>query len=226
MSDFTTDLDFAWRSNRFIILDTETTGLRYPAEIIQISIRDFMGAEIFSSFLNPLRPIPPDATRIHGITNEQVQDAPTWPKIREQVWDLVHGKHVLVYNAEFDFSMLQSTDRVWSLAPSWNQSDSDWICVMKWYAPFAGQWDDYHGNYRWQKLADACSQQGIIVDNAHNASGDTLMTYELVKAFMVRRAKGEIIYKETGNFECEHSTMDDTANGDKVCRDCGYTRTV
>jgi DNA polymerase-3 subunit epsilon len=58
---------------------------------------------------------------------------------------------------------------------SWN-----WVCAMEAYAEFWGEWNDYHGNYRWQKLATACRQQGIGVVNAHDAMGDARMTLALL----------------------------------------------
>ena len=49
------------------------------------------------------------------------------------------------------------------------------------YAKFWGEWDDYRGNYKWQKLIHAARQQGIEVQNAHRALGDCLMTLAVMK---------------------------------------------
>lgn len=226
MTDFSTNLETAWKSNRFVILDTETTGLRYPAEIVQISILDFMGDCLLDTYVKPKNPIPYDATRIHGITDAHVADAPDWLTVREQVWEAIHGKFVIVYNADFDFSMLLSTDKVYGGGMAWTQSDSDWICAMKWYAEKRGEWNDYHGNYRWHKLSNACDYEGIEVIDAHNANADCVMTYKLIRHFMHKLAASEIIHS-TGDIEvCTHAVIDDTANGDRVCRDCGKTWTV
>ncbi len=63
-----------------VILDTETTGLisKDPdTKIVQISLMNNKGKIIFSSLVNPGRPIPPDATVIHGIKDSDVANAPT-----------------------------------------------------------------------------------------------------------------------------------------------------
>lgn len=224
-NDFTT-IEHAWKSNRFVVLDTETTGLRYPAEICQISVLDFMGDSIIGSYVKTKHPIPADATRIHGITDEMVAGAPDWNIIREQLWAILETKHVIIYNAEFDYSMLLSTDKVWGYGTAWAQADCNWLCAMKWYAEQRGEWNEYYGNYRWHKLSDACKSEGLGIVNAHDAYGDTVMTYNLVKHIMHRKAAIGISYESGGDGWCQHVNVDDTGNGDRECRDCGKTWTT
>jgi hypothetical protein len=40
---------------------------------------------------------------------------------------------------------------------------------------------DYHRRYRWQSLGDACHQQGLAVDDAHDALADCRMTLALIE---------------------------------------------
>ena len=72
----------AWLLN-CAILDTETTGLYDDAEIVEISIIDENGGVLLDTLVKPLKPIPAEATAIHGITNEMVATAPTWVAIHE-----------------------------------------------------------------------------------------------------------------------------------------------
>ena len=64
----------------YVVFDLETTGLSPETdEIIEISgirVRDGKAVEEFSTLVNPGRSIPYAATRINGITDKMVQDAP------------------------------------------------------------------------------------------------------------------------------------------------------
>jgi len=35
------------------------------------------------------------------------------------------------------------------------------VCSIEWYAEFYGQWDNYRGSFKWQKLINAARQQNI-----------------------------------------------------------------
>jgi DNA polymerase III subunit epsilon len=61
-------------------------------------------------------------------------------------------------------------------------------CAMKTYAKFYGAWNTTRREYGWQKLEQACKQQRIPVENAHNALGDVLMTLALVKKMATTKA--------------------------------------
>lgn len=163
----------------FIILDTETTGLYATAEICQIAIINSSSITLLDTLVKPTRPIPSDATRIHGITNDQVKDAPGWMEINERVWELIQGQTVIVYNADYDFRLIvQSEQSCEPLALSdWHTIK--WVCAMEAYAEHVGDWNDYHGNYRWQKLIDAAREAKYRLPDGvhpHSAAADCLMT--------------------------------------------------
>ena len=63
---------------RVIYLDTETTGFGPRAEIVDIAAVSAAGEVLLESLVQPTRRIPADATRVHGITNADVKDAPAW----------------------------------------------------------------------------------------------------------------------------------------------------
>ncbi|AHD07457.1 3'-5' exonuclease [Paenibacillus larvae] len=92
----------SWIKSKYLILDTETTGIEYDSEIVDIAIIDLDKNLIFASLVKPICPIPEEATMIHGITNEMVADAPSWLEVWAQVQKLLSGKTLLIYNADFD----------------------------------------------------------------------------------------------------------------------------
>ena len=74
-----TELDL----ERLVVFDLETTGLEADCKIVQIAI--IRGERIFQSLVNPGRPIPPESTAIHRITDEDVADAPIFETIVDEV---------------------------------------------------------------------------------------------------------------------------------------------
>lgn len=159
-----------------IILDTETTGLNYQARMVQFAAIDTGGNTLLDTLINPGISIPADATRIHGITNADVYSAPTLPVILPAINQiLTRASRVIVYNADYDRRIIWQ--HVAAYVPGVaNRLDSlYWECAMYQYAGFVGEWDEYHGNYRWQKLPAAPGVQ------AHNALGDCLSTLAIIR---------------------------------------------
>lgn len=173
-----------WLANNALILDTETTGLDSKAEIIEISIIDCAGNVLLDTLVKPTAPIPEDATRIHGITNEVVANAPTWPMIVDQFKAIVSGRKLVIYNADYDLRIIYQTNNRHELEPvffgkEWSDAD----CAMLTYAEFYGQWDDYRNGYKWQRLGNAARQQNVVIEGkAHRALADCQMTLGVIKA--------------------------------------------
>src|SRR5690606_28350115 len=82
-----------------LILDTETTGLGSVDEIVELSVIDMAGRTLINTLVKPKGIIPPEAQRIHGISNEGVSDAPTWAEVYPLFKHTVQGKKVVIYNA-------------------------------------------------------------------------------------------------------------------------------
>ncbi len=162
--------------NDFLILDTETTGIGRDARIVQIAVVDASGQAAVDTLINPGMRIPPDATRIHGITDAMVKDAPSMADLLPSLESLWSTRPTYIYNAEFDVRMLlQHIGR----RPGMMRT----TCVMKLYARFVGQVGSY-GDYKWHKLTDACAQLSIpkIDAPAHSALGDCLRTLAVLRA--------------------------------------------
>lgn len=174
-------VDMVKRRN-FVILDTETTGLRYPAEIIEIAVIDPDRKVLLDTRLKPKLSVPPEASSIHGITDKDLVLSPSWPDVRSVLLPLLSAKDVIIYNASYDFGMLHNTDRVWELPRVFYDDLFTTHCAMLWYAEWWGDWNDYRQSYRWQKLTDACMSLSIPVENAHGALGDCLMTSKVIDA--------------------------------------------
>jgi DNA polymerase-3 subunit epsilon len=167
-----------------LFLDTETTGLGPRDEIVEICILDSGGKPLMDQLVRPKRHISHDASRLHGITDAHVAGAPTWPELFPQVQELLAGKLVAAYNADFDRRMLLQTNINYRLGHSLHEVE--WFCIMKAYAKFYGEWDALRRSYRWQSLQQAGEQCGIPLPNSHRARADTL----LAKAIFEHMAAG------------------------------------
>lgn len=165
----------------YLVLDTETTGL-HDGEIVQIAIIDSSGFTSLDALVKPSRPIPPDATRIHGITDEMVNDSPTWAQLTDYIASILRGRNVVVYNAVYDRKMMhQSAEKAGLPKVDW-KGFSNWWCAMDAFSEVYGEWNSYHRSYRWQRLTTAARYYRLPVVDAHSALGDCRITLGVVKA--------------------------------------------
>jgi DNA polymerase-3 subunit epsilon len=153
-------------SQRFFILDTETTGLG-DAEIVDICVMTQWGQPLLNTLVKPTIPIPSSSTYIHKITDEMVANAPTFPDIYPKLKQLIEGKKVIIYNEAFDCNIIRYCCQLHNLEPIKFYSE----CAMLWYAQYYGAWNDYYGNYRWQKLPGG---------GEHRALADCKAVYKLL----------------------------------------------
>jgi DNA polymerase III subunit epsilon len=157
----------AWLENADLILDTETTGLGDKDQIIQIGIINLSGNVLLDTLIKPTIPIPPAATAIHGITDETVASAPTFADVYPRLIEIVTGKTIIVYNADFDAAMLYNDCGRHNLPRIVLKTR----CAMNLYARYFGEWSDYWKSYQWQSLPYG----------DHSAVGDCLGTLRLLQ---------------------------------------------
>ncbi len=159
------------------ILALETTGFGTDAEIVRIGVIALDGEVLLDTLVQPKRSISAEATRIHGIDNEAVADAPTFPEIADKLFDVWDCAVVIAYNVDYDRRILKQVCARHGI----DMPEKAWECAMTRYAQFYGDWNDHHGLFRWQKLTDACWQQGIEAEGAHSAIGDCRLTLALIE---------------------------------------------
>ena len=94
----------------YIIVDTETTGLS-PSydELIEIAAVRVNGSKIvdeFVTYVNPGRSIPTEITRLTGITNEMVADAPSPAEAVDRFTIFAGDTDLVAHNAPFDHAFI------------------------------------------------------------------------------------------------------------------------
>jgi DNA polymerase III subunit epsilon len=108
---------------RQLILDTETTGLDPIAghRIIEFAALEMVDRKLTGGslhlYINPERKIDAGATRIHGITDKQVADKPTFKQVAQQIIDYIKDADLIIHNAKFDVGFLDHQLKLEQLDP-------------------------------------------------------------------------------------------------------------
>ncbi len=162
----------------FYVLDTETTGLGPADEIVQIAIVDKGGALVMQQLIKPTVSMHPAAEAIHGISAEDLADAPSFKDIYIKLSTRLAGQALVAYNMEFDWRMLEQSARAYGLPPL---RAGKRHCAMQQYARFNGKRRPNGRSYIWHKLTDAAKREGLPTAGAHTAAGDVRMTLALIQ---------------------------------------------
>src|SRR3954468_5938155 len=95
----------------YAVLDIETTGGNARSEkITEIAICIHDGEKIvheYSTLVNPECSIPPFISRLTGITNEMVEDAPRFFEVAKRVVQITEGTVFVAHNAPFDYGFIR-----------------------------------------------------------------------------------------------------------------------
>lgn len=150
---------------KYIILDTETTGLESDDVIIEMSIINLKGETLLDSLISPLKADFEEATALHGISQEMLESAPKWSEIWPSIQAILKDKIILIYNAEFDERMIDQTCAVAGVEPI----ELKTICIMDLIM-------QYEESKYWTSLSNAVS---YCVD--HRAKADCLAVLDLLK---------------------------------------------
>ena len=96
---------------REIILDIETSGLDYKEghRIIEIGCVELNRKEVgshFHRYINPLKTLTEENIKIHGITNEFLEDKPLFEDVAEEFLNFIQDSSIIAHNANFDVGFL------------------------------------------------------------------------------------------------------------------------
>lgn len=181
--------------------DLETTGVNVGADrIVEIAILKLMPdgtRQMKSKRVNPEMPIPESSSKIHGIYDADVKDAPTFRQVAHEIANFINGADLAGYNSnKFDVPLLAEE-------------------FLRAEVPF---------DIRGRKLVDVqnifhkmeqrtlgaaykfyCNKE---IENAHNAEADILATYEVLEAQLSRypELKSEVEY--LSDFSSNNSNVD------------------
>jgi DNA polymerase-3 subunit epsilon len=96
-----------------VFLDLETTGMAPAHErITEIGLVEVVDGELvgsWSQLVNPQKFIPPFIEALTGITNEMVEDAPSFAQLAPAMFERLEGKLLIAHNARFDYGFLKAS---------------------------------------------------------------------------------------------------------------------
>jgi DNA polymerase-3 subunit epsilon len=157
-----------------VFFDLEATGLDvYNDRIVQIGIIKFNTDETKEEYkwlINPKVPISKEATEVHGITDEMVQDKPTFGDIAQELIKIFHNSDLGGYNVKnYDIPMLQNEFSRIGL-----QFDLENVSIVDAMAIYMRKES--------RKLQDAYKKYvGKELENAHDAMADIQASIEVLE---------------------------------------------
>ncbi len=172
---------------RILSFDTETTGINLLDDrVVELGAAYFQGGKRLRThrmLINPGRPIPAEASAVHGIYDTDVATAPGFAEVGARfalhlsgaaldgVAPVLTGYNAAAYdtplmNAEFArYDLPTRIDAARVIDP---------FVFMKWH----------HRNLKGRKLTEACEHYGISLQNAHSAAADAQAAGELLYALV------------------------------------------
>jgi DNA polymerase-3 subunit epsilon len=168
----------------YAILDIETTGgsARYE-KITEIAVFIHDGQKVvkeYSTLVNPEKPIPYFITRLTGIDNDMVADAPRFYEIAKPLIELTEGMIIVAHNAAYDYSFIKEEFK--SLGYNFHRSSICTVRLSRLIIPG-------HASYSLGKL---CNSLGIGNTARHRAAGDALATVKLFDLLLQKDKDREI----------------------------------
>jgi len=165
--------------NPLVFFDLETTGINVASDrIVEISyLKIFPNGDEESKTIkvNPTIPIPQNATDIHGITDEDVKDAPPFSELAKTLANTFEGCDFAGYNSnKFDIPLL---------AEEFIRADVDLDLKKR---KFIDVQVIFHKKEQRTLSAAYKFYCNKNLENAHSAEADTYATYEILQAQLDR----------------------------------------
>lgn len=156
-------------------LDLETTGIKVASDrIVEICIfrEQVDGTTCIKTLrINPEMPIPPEVIAIHGITDEDVKDCPTFKQLAPELAHFLENCDLAGYNSNhFDIPLL---------VEEFLRADIDFDLKGRRFVDVQNIFHKMEPRNLSAAYKFYCKKELI---NAHSAEADTLATYEILKA--------------------------------------------
>ncbi len=162
----------------YAVVDIEATGGNHiKGRIIEIAIIIFDGKKIVSQYatlVNPEVRIDWYVTKLTGITNKMVADAPLFEEVAKEIYNLTKGKIFVAHDVAFDYKFLKE-----ELAKAGFEFNEPKVCTIKLSEKHLPNASSY-------SLGKLCDELGIPIPEEvrHRAEGDAVATAKLLGLLM------------------------------------------
>ncbi|GAA3952586.1 3'-5' exonuclease [Chitinophaga oryziterrae] len=183
------------------VIDLETTGTNVATDrIIEIAIiKVFPDKSIQSKVkrIHPGMPIPPSSTAIHGISDDDIKDAPTFKQAANELRQFMENCDIAGYNSNrFDIPLL--VEEFLRTGLEFDVKDRKFVDVQKIF-------------HLMEKRTLAAAYKFYCdknLENAHSAEADALATYEILEAQLLRYDQLQSEVEHLADFTKEDEYVD------------------
>lgn len=157
----------------FTIVDVETTGMSgwfdRIIEIALIRVEKNKIAREFKTLINPQTFVSPFIEEFTGISSDQLNDAPTFSDMKDEIYELLSDAILVAHNARFDYSFLKGEFK--RLGVSYNAKT---LCTVKLSRRLYPQ-------FRTHSLSAIIERFNIACKNRHRAYDDALVLWKFIQ---------------------------------------------
>ncbi len=178
----------------FVVFDTETTGFSPATDrMVELGAVKFRNGEVIeekSWLINPDRNIPAWNQRVHGISNEDVKDAPKFKNVYPEFETFIEGCVLIAHNARFDINFLNAEIKRAGLASPKNNVIDSLALFRRWFPQSPSH-----------SLQDVARTSEVPVGTLHRATADSRYVFLIFdKALKARNGSLKLrdIYDESG----------------------------
>lgn len=157
-----------------VFLDIETTGASAwnsrITEIGALRVENHQVVATFKQLINPETPIPPFITRMTGISNDMVWEAPTFKGIADDLELFLSDAVFIAHNVGFDYGFIKA-----EYARIGNSFNMDRLCSVQLSRKL-------YPEHRSHKLDSVIERLGITVENRHRALDDAEVIWKFFQS--------------------------------------------
>lgn len=162
-----------------VFFDLETTGIKVGSdrivEICMLRQNPDGSTRVKTYRVNPEIPIPPEVTAIHGISNDDVKDCPTFRQLATTISDFLDNCDLAGYNSNhFDIPLL--VEEFLRAGIDFELKGRKFVDVQNIFHKMEPR--NLSAAYKFY-----CNKN---LENAHSAEADTIATWEILKAQLDR----------------------------------------
>ncbi len=191
--------DAAWLELPIALVDVETTGRDASVDrVVEVGIAVGRAGEVIARYnwlIHPGMPIPEEARSVHGISDDDVKDAPRFEAVAHEIAGALAGCIPAAYNAAFDRAFLSgefARSGSTATAPALRR-DIEWVDPLVWAR-------ELQREERSKALGEVAARLGVKLEKAHRASDDAeaalRVLYGLAEGGRIPRPYGAFVQEQ------------------------------
>lgn len=145
-----------------VFLHCNASGNHPRAQVVELAVLDTGGQPLVDELVRPLAHIRPDASQVHGITDELVRSAPEWIEVWQNVYQIIYNRRLILYDVPGELGLLRYSCQQARLR--WSIDESTVVNLGHLCARHLGEWDSRLENYRIYPLVEAAARLGLEVE--------------------------------------------------------------